>query len=38
MNEIIKHPQFGNIRMEIVKGEPWFCAVDVCAALGIEHH
>jgi prophage antirepressor-like protein len=36
--QIFRNPQFGSIRTEIVKGEPWFCAVDVCAALGIEHH
>lgn len=33
MNEIIKHPEFGEIRIEIQGGEPWFVAKDVCAAL-----
>jgi prophage antirepressor-like protein len=37
MNEIIKHPQFGSVRMEIVKGEPLFCAADVCQALGMDY-
>ncbi len=33
MNEIIKHPEFGTIRTQVVKGETLFCAADVCAAL-----
>jgi len=32
--ELIKHPEFGEIRVEVIDGEPLFCAADVCAALG----
>ncbi|MRM97712.1 phage antirepressor [Riemerella anatipestifer] len=35
MSNIITHPQFGEIRMKTKAGEPWFCAKDVCAVLGI---
>ena len=38
MNEIIKHPEFGEIRTEIRKGETWFVAQDVCAVLGHSNH
>ena len=30
---IIEHKDFGTVRVEIVKGEPVFCASDVCLAL-----
>lgn len=32
--KVISHPEFGKIRTEMVKGEPWFCAKDVCQAFG----
>jgi prophage antirepressor-like protein len=40
MNElnVIKHPEFGSIRTEVVRGEVRFVAKDVCTALGIEYH
>ena len=31
---IISHPEFGEVRNVIVKGEPWFAAKDVCDILG----
>lgn len=36
MNEItiFSNPQFGNIRTTGTPQEPWFCAADVCKALG----
>ena len=38
MNElkIFENPQFGEIRVIQKNGEPWFVAVDVCRALGLE--
>jgi prophage antirepressor-like protein len=33
MNQLINHPQFGDIRVETIKNEPWFCAKDVCQSL-----
>jgi prophage antirepressor-like protein len=40
MNElnVIKHPDFGSIRTEVVRGEVRFVAKDVCEALGIEKY
>ncbi len=38
MTELIKHPEFGTIRTEVINGEPWFCGKDVCRALGYENH
>ncbi len=38
MTELIKHPEFGEIRTEIRKGEPWFAADDLCAVLGLTRH
>ena len=35
---IIEHPEFGQIRTELVKSEPIFCAKDVCIALGYKNH
>lgn len=32
---IISHPQMGNVRNTIIKGEPWFVAKDVCDILGL---
>jgi hypothetical protein len=34
--DLIKHPEFGEIRTEVKKQEPWFVAQDVCDALGIQ--
>lgn len=34
MNQLINHPQFGDIRVETIKNEPWFCAKDICDILG----
>lgn len=31
---IISHPEFGEVRNVMVKGEPWFAAKDVCDILG----
>lgn len=33
MSQLINHPQFGDIRVEIIKNEPWFLAIDVCTVL-----
>lgn len=33
MKNLITHPQFGEIRMKTEKGEPIFCAKDICEAL-----
>lgn len=38
MKNLITHPQFGEIRMKTIKGEPWFCAKDVCEVLTIKNH
>ena len=32
--KIFKNSQFAEIRVMMKDGEPWFCAVDVCDALG----
>ena len=32
--QIFSNPQFGNIRTTGTPDEPWFCAADVCKALG----
>lgn len=37
MNELIKHPQFGEIRIKTEKGEPLFCAKDISRALGYKN-
>lgn len=31
--KIFNNPEFGEIRIEVVNGEPWFCLSDVCKAL-----
>lgn len=31
---IINHPDFGEVRNLLIKGEPWFVAKDLCDALG----
>lgn len=31
--QIFANPEFGEIRTEMVNGEPWFCLSDVCKAL-----
>ena len=33
--QIFKNPEFGEIRTEMVNGEPWFCLSDLCKALEI---
>lgn len=33
--EIFKNEQFGEVRTLLIENEPWFVAVDVCAALSI---
>lgn len=33
--KIFSNPEFGDIRTEIINGEPWFCLKDVCKALEI---
>ena len=33
---VVRHPDFGEIRTEKINGEPWFCANDVCQALGLK--
>lgn len=38
MTDLIKHPEFGTIRTQIIAGEPWFCAKDVCRALAHSNH
>ncbi|TDL99592.1 MAG: phage antirepressor [Flavobacteriaceae bacterium] len=37
MNQIINHAQFGQIEVEVIKGEPWFVAKDICDVLGLEN-
>lgn len=32
---VFEHADFGCIRVEVIDGEPWFVAKDVCVALGI---
>lgn len=34
MNQLINHPQFGSVRVETIKNEPWFVAKDLCGAFG----
>lgn len=34
--EVFSNSQFGEIRAVEIKGEPWFCLVDVCRPLGIQ--
>jgi prophage antirepressor-like protein len=34
---VIKHPEFGEIRTEIINNEVWFCGIDVCNVLGYEN-
>lgn len=33
--QIFKHEEFGNVRIVMLDGEPWFVAADVCKALEI---
>jgi prophage antirepressor-like protein len=33
---LIQHPEFGEIRTEIINNEMWFCGKDVCNVLGYE--
>lgn len=34
---VINHPDFGEVRNVVIKGEPWFVAKDVCDILGIKN-
>lgn len=34
--KIFSNPEFGEIRTEVINGEPWFCLSDVCKALELE--
>ena len=34
---LIKHPEFGTIRTELINGDIWFCGQDVCEILGYEN-
>lgn len=34
--KIFNNPEFGDIRTEVIDGEPWFCLSDVCKALELE--
>lgn len=36
--QIFNNPDFGEIRVIEIEGEPWFVAVDVCRALDIQNH
>jgi len=38
MSQLINHPQFGDIRVQIIKNEPWFVAKDVCKVLEHSNH
>lgn len=40
MNEmtIFQNPQFGSVRTNVIDGEVWFVAADVCKALDIQNH
>ena len=33
---IFNNPEFGDIRTEVISGEPWFCLSDICTALELE--
>ena len=35
--KIFSNPEFGDIRTEVIDGEPWFCLSDVCKALLINN-
>lgn len=35
---IISHPELGEVRNVMIKGEPWFAAKDVCDILGHTNH
>lgn len=35
---IFQNPQFGSVRTNVVNGEIWFVAADVCKALDIQNH
>ena len=34
--QVFDNPEFGEVRVVEVSGEPWFVAADVCGALGLE--
>ena len=33
--QIFKNEEFGEIRTEVINGDPWFCLLDVCKALDL---
>lgn len=35
---IINHPDFGEVRNLLIKGEPWFVAKDICEVLGLSKY
>ena len=35
--ELLKHEEFGHIRVQYVEGEPWFAVKDVCDALELRN-
>ena len=35
--EIFKNREFGEIRTVAIDGEPWFCLIDICKALGMSN-
>lgn len=35
--KIFSNPEFGEIRTEVINGEPWFCLSDICKALLINN-
>ena len=35
--QVYQNEQFGEVRTVMVNGEPWFVAVDVCRALGLNN-
>ena len=32
--QIVENPKFGKVRFQMINGDPWFCAIDVCNILG----
>lgn len=36
--KVFQSEQFGDVRMVVRDGEPWFVATDVCKALGVRNN
>jgi len=34
---LVKHPEFGEVRTLLIEKEPWFCAIDICQVLGYKN-